>query len=60
MAAELELAAWDLQGTKLWRRFVEPRIVERERDVRAVVGSQRSEWMPKLVANKAHLGPGDR
>ncbi len=24
MAAELELAAWDIQGRKLWSRFVEP------------------------------------
>lgn len=24
MAAELQLAAWDLSGTKLWTRFVEP------------------------------------
>jgi hypothetical protein len=24
MAAELELAAWDLRGRKLWSRFVEP------------------------------------
>ncbi len=24
MAAELELAAWDIQGGKLWSRFVEP------------------------------------
>jgi len=24
MSAELELAAWDRQGTKLWTRFVEP------------------------------------
>jgi hypothetical protein len=24
MRAELEIAAWDLQGRKLWSRFVEP------------------------------------
>ncbi|QDV32268.1 hypothetical protein ElP_00910 [Tautonia plasticadhaerens] len=24
MAAELELAAWDVSGRKLWSRFVEP------------------------------------
>ncbi len=24
MSAELELAAWDLQGKKLWSTFVEP------------------------------------
>ena len=24
MAAELELAAWDIEGNKLWSRFVEP------------------------------------
>jgi hypothetical protein len=24
MAAELELAAWDINGRKLWSRFVEP------------------------------------
>ncbi len=24
MSAELELAAWDRLGTKLWTRFVEP------------------------------------
>jgi L-alanine-DL-glutamate epimerase-like enolase superfamily enzyme len=24
MAAELEIAAWDIRGSKLWSRFVEP------------------------------------
>ena len=52
MAAELELAAWDLSGRKLWSRFVEP-----PREF-AVAGSMITINVIRSVS-RIHLGNGE-
>lgn len=53
MSAELELAAWDLEGNKLWTTFVEPPWEYAVRDgvVRLDVMGAKSEF-------PAWTGPG--
>ena len=53
VSAELELAAWDLRGTKLWTTFVEPPWTY---DV--IDGELRLDVMGKLSNFPAHCGPG--